>query len=200
MVEYTKSEARAWAKEKFGGTIAVTHPSYTPDFSGINENAIRHDILKLKELGYAGTLLVAEVNITPEENARITAVAREAAGPDFALFFHAIFNTLEENIHAANAGAEGRRRPRAAGLPRVVLADLARRGVRLHQGASATRPIWPPCCSRFPPGASSESTPQAWSGLRAPRAGRDPEHRRHQGRAGLPRHPRRHGDVPPLPR
>ncbi|MDF2573096.1 MAG: dihydrodipicolinate synthase family protein [Agromyces sp.] len=100
MVDYTKSEARAWAKQNWNGCIAVTMPSFTPDFSKINENAIRHDILKLKELGYAGTLLITELNITPEENARVTAVAREAAGPFFQLFFHAAFNTLEENIHA----------------------------------------------------------------------------------------------------
>ncbi len=115
MVDYTPSEARAWAKEKFRGTIAVTHPSYTPDFSGINENAIRHDVLKLKELGFAGTLLVAEVNVTVEEYARIAAVAREAAGPDFGIFFHAIFNTLEENIRAAKLAE-------AAGVDRALLA------------------------------------------------------------------------------
>jgi len=115
MVDYTKTEARDWAKEKYDGTVAVTHPSYTSDFAKINENAIRHDVLKLKELGFSGTLLVAEVNVTPEENARITAVAREAAGDDFALFFHAIFSTLEENVHAANLAA-------AAGADRALLA------------------------------------------------------------------------------
>lgn len=108
MVEYTKDQARAWAKEHWKGTIAVTMPSYTADFEDINENAIRHDILKLKELGFAGTLLVTEMAITPEENARVTAVAREAAGPDFQLFFHAAFDTLEKNIAALKlAEAEG---------------------------------------------------------------------------------------------
>lgn len=115
MVDYTKTEARAWARENFVGTVAVTHPSFTSDFSKINENAIRHDVLKLKELGFSGTLLVAEVNVTPEENARITAVAREAAGDDFALFFHAIFSTLEENVHAANLAS-------TAGADRALLA------------------------------------------------------------------------------
>jgi dihydrodipicolinate synthase/N-acetylneuraminate lyase len=115
MLEYTKSEARAWARENFVGTVAVTHPSYTPDFSALNEDAIRHDILRLQELGYTGSLLVAEVNITAEENARIAAIAREAAGPDFGLFFHAIYGTLEENIHAANLAAK-------AGVDRALLA------------------------------------------------------------------------------
>nr|WP_274637162.1 dihydrodipicolinate synthase family protein [Microbacterium bovistercoris] len=100
MVEYTKDQARTWAKQHWRGAIAVTMPSYSRDFSKINENAIRHDILKLKDLGFAGTLLVTELAITPEENARVTAVAREAGGPDFQLFFHAAFNTLEENIAA----------------------------------------------------------------------------------------------------
>ncbi|WP_431778951.1 dihydrodipicolinate synthase family protein [Microbacterium aurantiacum] len=108
MVDYTKSEARDWAREHWKGAIAVTMPSYSADFSRVNDAAIRHDILKLKELGFAGTLLVTELNITPEENARVTAVAREAGGPDFQLFFHAAFNTLEENIHAlALAEKEG---------------------------------------------------------------------------------------------
>lgn len=100
MVDYTKDQARAWAKENWQGAIAVTMPSYTPDFADINENAIRHDVLKLKELGYAGSLLVSELAITPEEYARMTEVAREAGGDDFQLFFHASFNTLDENIAA----------------------------------------------------------------------------------------------------
>ncbi|WP_314504871.1 dihydrodipicolinate synthase family protein [uncultured Microbacterium sp.] len=115
MVDYSKTDARAWARQNFVGTVAVTHPSFAPDFSGINEDGIRHDVLKLKELGFAGTLLVAEVNITPDENARITAIAREAAGPDFALFFHATFATLEQNILAADLAA-------AAGADRALLA------------------------------------------------------------------------------
>jgi dihydrodipicolinate synthase/N-acetylneuraminate lyase len=115
MVNYTKTEARDWARHNFQGVVSVTHPSFTRDFSGINRNAVRHDILKLRELGFNGALLVAEVNISPEENAEITAVAREAAGPDFALFFHAIFNTLEENIAAANMAEK-------AGADRALLA------------------------------------------------------------------------------
>ena len=57
MVDYTPSEARVGERE------VPRHDRRHPpvlhtDFSGINENAIRHDVLKLKELGFAGTLLV----------------------------------------------------------------------------------------------------------------------------------------------
>ncbi|KQU38448.1 dihydrodipicolinate synthase family protein [Rhodococcus sp. Leaf258] len=115
MLDYTPTEARSWARGTFDGTIAVTQPSFSADFTRIDEAAIAHDVLKLKDLGFSGTLLVAEVNITPEENARVTAVAREAGGPDFALFFHAMFPTLEQNVHAA-------RLAEAAGVDRALLA------------------------------------------------------------------------------
>lgn len=115
MIHYSKNEARAWARENFVGTVAVTHPSFSPDFKTINEDAIRHDVLLLKKLGFNGTLLVGEVNITAEEYARMAAVTREAAGPDFAIFFHAIFGTLEENIRAARLAAN-------EGADRVLLA------------------------------------------------------------------------------
>ena len=110
MIDYTKSEARAWAKKNFVGVCGVTHPTFTSDLERINEAAIVHDITLLKKLGYDSTLLVTELAITPEENARVAEIARETAGPDFGLFFHAAFGTLEENIHAAklaqDAGAD----------------------------------------------------------------------------------------------
>src|SRR5699024_6387700 len=115
MLNYSVTEARAWAREKFVGAAAVTHPSFTADFSQLNEDAIRHDVLRLKEMGYTGTLLVAEVNITPEENARMAAIARAAAGPDFGLVFHAIYGTLEQNIEAAKLGTK-------SGADRALLA------------------------------------------------------------------------------
>lgn len=114
MIEYTKPEARAWAKKNFVGVCGVAHPTFTSDLERINETAIAHDINLLKELGYDSTLLVTELAITPEENARVAEIAREVAGPDFGLFFHASFGTLEENIHAAKLAQE-------AGVDRALL-------------------------------------------------------------------------------
>ena len=50
--------------------------------------------------------IMSEINITPEENAEFTSIAREAAAGRLRLFFHAAFGTLAENIRAAQM-AEG---------------------------------------------------------------------------------------------
>lgn len=115
MVDYTKDEARAWARRNFTGVATVTHPSYTADFTGINHMAVAADVQRTKDFGFASTLLVTELAITPEENAQVTRVAREVAGPGFGLFFHATFSTLEENIAAAQLAAQ-------AGADRALLA------------------------------------------------------------------------------
>ncbi|MBD9665492.1 dihydrodipicolinate synthase family protein [Variovorax sp. VRV01] len=110
MPNYQRKDARAWAREYLVGCSAVTIPSYSADLSRLNEKGIRHDIALAKELGYAYTLLCAEVAITPEENARFTAWARDTAGSGLGLFFHAAFGTLAENIQAVKlaekAGAD----------------------------------------------------------------------------------------------
>ncbi|PJI95824.1 4-hydroxy-tetrahydrodipicolinate synthase [Acidovorax sp. 69] len=110
MASYKKKDARAWARERLVGCSAVTIPSYSSDLKNLNERGIRHDIASVQKLGYTYTLLCSEVAITPEENAQFTAWARDTAGSDFGLFFHASFGTLEENIFAAQlaeaAGAD----------------------------------------------------------------------------------------------
>lgn len=103
---YTKTDARSWAREHLKCASGVLIPSYTADLRGLNDAGIAHDAALLKQFGFTGTLLCAEVAITPEENARMTAIAREVVGPDFRLFFHAAFATLEENIAAAKLAAQ----------------------------------------------------------------------------------------------
>lgn len=110
MPAYQRRDARAWAREHLTGCSSVTIPSYSVDLKSLNEHGIRHDIALSKELGFNFTLLCAEVDITPEENARHTAWARDTAGSRFGLFFHAAFGTLAENIRAVKlaekAGAD----------------------------------------------------------------------------------------------
>lgn len=110
MPTYQRQDARAWAREHLVGCSAVTIPSYSADLSKLNEKGIRHDIARAKEFGYAYTLLCSEVAITAEENAQFTAWARDTAGSNLGLFFHAAFGTLAENIRAVKlaerAGAD----------------------------------------------------------------------------------------------
>jgi dihydrodipicolinate synthase/N-acetylneuraminate lyase len=101
MPEYTKADSRAWAREHLVGVSGVTIPSFTRDLVRLNRAGIAHDIDLLAKLGYGYTLVMAETNITPEENAEFTAICREASAGRVRLFFHPAFGTLADNIRAA---------------------------------------------------------------------------------------------------
>jgi 4-hydroxy-tetrahydrodipicolinate synthase len=105
MPRYTKSEAREWVRSEMKGVCNVVIPSYTADLRGLNEAGIRHDVRREKELGFKGALMVSETAVSNDEYVRMI----EWSG-DLVLFFHASFNTLEENIEMAKrseeAGAE----------------------------------------------------------------------------------------------
>ena len=110
MATYEKGDARAWARERLKGVIDVIIPSFTGDLSDINEEGIRHDVRRNIELGFAGSLLVSEVNITLDEYERFVQIAADEAQGRQILVHHAMFNTIEENVRAAQlaheAGAE----------------------------------------------------------------------------------------------
>jgi len=101
MAEYTKSEAREWAREKMLGVANVVIPSYTSDLKGLNEAGIRHDIRKEIEFGFSGTLLVSEVAITLDEYRQFFEWSNDEAPDDFLLIHHASFDTFEDNVKAA---------------------------------------------------------------------------------------------------
>ena len=67
MIRYQRHEARDWARENMHGLANVVIPSYTRDLKALNEQGIRHDIRKVIEYGFWGTLLVSEVAITLDE-------------------------------------------------------------------------------------------------------------------------------------
>ncbi|MFJ9900890.1 dihydrodipicolinate synthase family protein [Streptomyces sp. NPDC091280] len=86
----------------------------TSDFKHLNEKAIRHDIEKTVEHGFAGTLACSEVAITPEEYGRFVEIMVDQAKGRTFVVHHAIFNSLEDNI-------ENARRAEAAGAELVLL-------------------------------------------------------------------------------
>lgn len=101
MIRYQRHEARDWARENMHGLANVVIPSYTRDLKALNEQGIRHDIRKVIEYGFWGTLLVSEVAITLDEYRQFVRWAYEEAAGRIVLIHHALFNTLEENIEAA---------------------------------------------------------------------------------------------------
>jgi 4-hydroxy-tetrahydrodipicolinate synthase len=110
MADYTRDEAREWAREHLTGCSAVTIPTFTSDLKRLNVAAIRHDVALTVEHGFSYTLLMTETAITPQEAGRFTAIAREAAGGRLRLFAHAPFGTIADNIealrHAEREGAD----------------------------------------------------------------------------------------------
>jgi dihydrodipicolinate synthase/N-acetylneuraminate lyase len=110
MPPYAKPDARTWAREHLVGVSGATIPSFSADLARLNANGIAHDVDLLLKLGYDYTLVMSEVNITPEENAEFTAICKATAGDSLGLFFHAAFGTLNENIKAVQlaekAGAD----------------------------------------------------------------------------------------------
>lgn len=110
MARYTKAEARDWVRSEMKGVCNVIIPSYSADLRRLNEAGIRHDVRRNIELGFKGALLVAETALTADEYVRFVEWAADEARGEQVLFFHASFNTLEENVEMAkraeDAGAE----------------------------------------------------------------------------------------------
>lgn len=110
MTVIDKNNVRDWAWENFHGVNNVLIPSFTQDLTDINEAGIRHDVRRIQELGFTGTLMVSEVAISLEEYTRFIEIASDESKGELNLIFHAMFNTLEENIEAAKrAEAAGAR-------------------------------------------------------------------------------------------
>lgn len=103
MASYAKHEARDWAKEHMRGVANVIIPSFTQSMERVSERGIRHDVRKEIEYGFWGALLVSEVAMTVDEYTQAMEWAVDEAQGRFHLIHHASFNTLEENIRAAQA-------------------------------------------------------------------------------------------------
>jgi dihydrodipicolinate synthase/N-acetylneuraminate lyase len=103
---YNRSEVKERSRSEWHGLTNVTMPSFTEDFSGLNEAGIAHDVRLAAEHGYWGTLVASESGTTLEEYKRFLEVAAEAAPEGFKIVAHLSFSTVEESLEAA-AAAEG---------------------------------------------------------------------------------------------
>ena len=57
---YTRAEIKDRARSEWLGLCNVTLPSFNEDFSGLDEDGIRHDVELAAAYGYWGTLVASE--------------------------------------------------------------------------------------------------------------------------------------------
>lgn len=100
---YTRAEIKDRARSEWAGLCNVTLPSFTEDFTRLNEAGIAHDVRRAAELGYWGTLVASECGTTVEEYERFLEVAAEAAPDGFKVVAHLSFDSVEDSVRAARA-------------------------------------------------------------------------------------------------
>src|SRR5919201_4458090 len=100
---YTKAEAKDRARSEWAGLCNVTLPSFTEDFGGLNERAIRHDVELAARYGYWGMLAASECGTTLDEYKRFLEIAADAAPDGFKIVAHLSFDTLDQELEAAKA-------------------------------------------------------------------------------------------------
>jgi dihydrodipicolinate synthase/N-acetylneuraminate lyase len=109
-MRYGPDEAREWAREHLRGVAGCVAPTVKSDFSGLNPEAIRHDIRLEKRYGFAGILLVGETGTTPAEMREFIDIAVEESGDDLITILQASEPTLQQNIdlvgYAENSGVD----------------------------------------------------------------------------------------------
>ena len=98
-MEFTKSEAKQWAKEHYEGLDGVLSPSFTPDLKELDEEGIRFDVRHNIAKGMFSMLCQTEVcAMTFEERKRFVEIAcDEAAGKALVSMFTGI-DTIEQDV------------------------------------------------------------------------------------------------------
>lgn len=114
MTDYTRAEARDWARERLIGAVNCTIPSFTGSLDSLNEAGIRHDVRLAKEHGFLGTLGVSEVSITLPEYLQFLEIVNDESRGELVVVHHASWSNLEQNIAAVKAAE-------AAGADLVLL-------------------------------------------------------------------------------
>lgn len=103
-MEYTKADAKDWARARMRGVCNVIIPSFTSDLQRLNEAGIRHDVRRNIELGFWGALLVAEAGTTLEEMKQFMDVAVDEARGQHHLVLHGTFDTAADVVEMAEYG------------------------------------------------------------------------------------------------
>jgi 4-hydroxy-tetrahydrodipicolinate synthase len=102
---YSRSEVKDRARSWFG-MCNVTLPTFTSDFSALNDEAIRHDVRLAAQMGFWGTLVASECGTTVDEYLHFLEVAADAAPDGFRVVSHLSFSTTDETVRVAKASCD----------------------------------------------------------------------------------------------
>lgn len=108
-MEYSKHEAKEWARAHMQGVCNVIMPTFTSDLRQLNEQAIRHDVRRNIQLGFWGALVVAECGTTREEYKRFLDIVVDEGKGKLRAVVHGNFDTMTDVVeicrYAEGAGA-----------------------------------------------------------------------------------------------
>lgn len=110
MARFEQGQARQWALDNLAGCCGCLLPTFTADLEGLNEESIRFDVDREKQLGMKAILVVAEGGTTEQELYRMIDIAVDEAGDDLVTFVQASQPSFEAMIrviqHAERAGCD----------------------------------------------------------------------------------------------
>jgi 4-hydroxy-tetrahydrodipicolinate synthase len=98
-LQYTKSEAKQWAKESIKGLEAPIFPSFSPDLSELDEDGIRWDVNHIIANGMTSILIAGEVcGLTHEERKRFVSIVNDEVKGRANTSVTTILDSVEQNI------------------------------------------------------------------------------------------------------
>jgi 4-hydroxy-tetrahydrodipicolinate synthase len=98
-LEFTKAEAKAWAKANFIGLEAPVFPSFTPDLSELDEDGIRWDVNHIIANGMISILIAPEgTGMTQEERKRFVSIVNDEVRGRVHTSVSVLMDTVEQNI------------------------------------------------------------------------------------------------------
>jgi len=98
-LEFTKTEAKQWAKKNLKGLEGVIHASFTPDLSGLDEEGIRWDVQYLISHQLSCILCAVEsCGMTFEERKKFVEIVCDEARGKIHVSMTILQNTVEEDI------------------------------------------------------------------------------------------------------
>jgi len=98
-LEFTKSEAKEWARKHYKGLDGIVSPSFTPDLSELDEEGIRWDVQDNIRKGMFSFLCQSEIcAMTLEERKRFVEIACDEANGKVLVSTFTGINSVEQDI------------------------------------------------------------------------------------------------------